>query len=51
METEEVLQGKDKNVSWTEAGRELSRMGARYCYTPGCFPILLAKTEVSPGMH
>lgn len=38
METR-VLQGKDKNVSWTEAGEgELSRMGARYCYTPRLLP-------------
>lgn len=38
METRRCFRGKDKDVSWTEAGRELSRMGARYSYTARLLP-------------
>ena len=38
METRRCFRGKNKDVSWTKAGRELSRMEARYCYTPRLLP-------------
>lgn len=33
METVRGFKGKDKDVSWIEVGRELSRIAARYYYT------------------
>jgi len=38
METGRGFGGKDKDMSWTEVGRELSRIGASYYYTAGLVP-------------
>lgn len=38
MEAGRSLRGKDKNVSWIEAGREVSSFEARYYYTARLVP-------------
>lgn len=43
---------KDKDMSWAEVRKELSRTGARYSHiAKGLVPTLLAEAGVSLGTH